>query len=121
MALTDRAPFSHTPLLSPCLLSLLPPLAHLSHTGGCSLSLSPSHYTQLQPELYTRWRQHILLDLSRVVGLDATAARAFAELRHVLDERDAVLGYAGMRPAVHALLEVGICPSSDGKSCESKR
>ena len=67
--------------------------------------LQHNHHTHLQPELYTRWRQHILLDLSRVVGLDATAARAFAELRHVLGERNAVLGYAGMRPAVHTLLE----------------
>jgi len=65
---------------------------------------NPQHHF-LRPELYTRWRQHIVLDFSRAIGLDATAARSFAELRHLCAAHDAILIFAGMSPAVQSLLK----------------
>jgi hypothetical protein len=59
----------------------------------------------LQPELYSRWQQHIVLDFSRVIGLDATAARSLSEIRCVtqrdsscLSSDSAVTQHAGLQP-----------------------
>ena len=60
---------------------LADPPVDVEPRGAAAQELNNPQHHYLRPELYTRWRQHIMLDFSRAIGLDATAARSFAELR----------------------------------------